>query len=115
MATDLHASAAPPSEAASGDVGQTFPLRHLWWAAILLLGISASAVAWTIWQLRTDAIDAAISESGNIAAVLAGQLSRSLQVIDAVLQEIEQSSKSRDIDTLGDFHAEFGRREFQDA
>jgi diguanylate cyclase (GGDEF)-like protein len=100
---------------ATSTVARTFPLRRLWWAAILLLGISASAVAWTIWQLRTDAIDAAISESGNIAAVLAGQLSRSLQVIDAVLQEIEQSSKSRNIDTLGDFHAEFGRREFQDA
>ena len=38
-----------------------------------------------------------------------------MQAIDAVLLEIEQSSKSRDIDTFGDFHAEFGRREFQES
>ena len=66
------------------------PLRRLWWAAILLLGVSASAVGWTIWQLRTDAIRAAISESGNIATVLAGQLSRSLQSIDSVLIEVKK-------------------------
>lgn len=100
---------------AAGAVTQRFSLRRLWWAAVLLLGLSASAVAWTIWQLRTDAIGAAISESGNIATVLAAQLSRSVQAIDAVLLEIEQSSKSRDIDTFGDFHAEFGRREFQES
>jgi diguanylate cyclase (GGDEF)-like protein len=49
------------------------------------------AVGWTIWQLRNDAIGAAISDSGNIAAVLAGQLSRSLQSIDAVLLEVKRS------------------------
>ena len=42
-------------------------LQHLWWAALVLLGISASAVGWTIWELRSDAFKAAIAESGNIA------------------------------------------------
>ena len=54
---------------------------------------SAGAVGWTIWQLRNDAIRTAISDSGNIAAVLAGQLARSLQSIDAVLLEVKKSQK----------------------
>ena len=37
---------------ASGAVAGTIPLGRLWWAAILLLGISAGAVGWTVWQLR---------------------------------------------------------------
>src|ERR1700726_4430045 len=81
------------SRLASGAVAKTIPLGHLWWAAILLLGISAGAVGWTIWQLRNDAIRAAISDSGNIAAVLASQLSRSLQSIDTVLQDLKDPIK----------------------
>ena len=50
-----HDSAATGSGPAAGAVIQTIPLRRLWWAAILLLGVSASAVVWTIWQLRADA------------------------------------------------------------
>src|SRR5277367_4656016 len=89
--------AASGSTAAAGAATRTIPLRGLWWAAMLLLGLSATAVAWTIWQLRTDAINAAVSESGNIASVLANQLSRSLQGIDAALLDIEQSH-DQDID-----------------
>src|SRR5580704_175506 len=98
MSNDLHASAAPLSEAAAGRVVQTFPLQRLRWAAILLLGISASAVGWTIWQLRTDAVRAATSDSGNIAAVLAAQMSRSLAAIDAVLLEVKRTAKDKDIE-----------------
>src|ERR1700685_2461378 len=86
-----HDSAATVSEPAAGAVIRTIPLRRLWWAAILLLGVSASAVVWTIWQLRTDAISAAITETGNIASVLADQLSRSLKSTDMVLLEIKRS------------------------
>ena len=60
----------------------SIPLRDLWWAAFVLLGVSAGAVGWTIWELRSDAFRAAIAESGNIAAVLASQLSRSIYGID---------------------------------
>src|ERR1700735_5666766 len=81
------------SGAAAGVAAQAVPLRRLWWAAVVLLGLSASAVVWTIWQLRADAIGAAISESGNIAEVLANQLSRSLQGIDIALLEIKQSDR----------------------
>src|SRR6187402_1507699 len=75
------------------------PLRRLWWAAILLLGLSVSAVGFTIWQLRNDAIQAAVSDTGNIAAVLSGQMSRSLHTIDSMLLEIKGTSKGLDIDT----------------
>jgi diguanylate cyclase (GGDEF)-like protein len=100
---------------ATGALAQTIPQRRLWWAAILLLGISASAVGWTIWQLRTDAIRAAISDSGNIAAVLAGQLSRSLQSIDAVLVAVQKTSKDQQIQTSSDFNTVFNRKTFQES
>src|ERR1700687_2649353 len=97
------------SRLASGAVAKTGPLGRLWGAAILLLGISASAVGWTIWQLRNDAIRAAISDSGNIAAVLAGQLSRSLQSIDAVLLDLKDPTKDLDSDRSLDLHAALNR------
>jgi diguanylate cyclase (GGDEF)-like protein len=108
-------SATAPSGAAVGVAAQTVPLRRLWWAAVLLLGLSVSAVVWTIWQLRTDAIGAAISESGNIAEVLANQLSRSLQGIDIALLEIKQSAEDSNIASPQDFDAAFNRSEFHEA
>jgi diguanylate cyclase (GGDEF)-like protein len=97
----------------AGAVFQAVPLRRLWWAAVLLLGLSGSAVVWTVWQLRTDAIGAAISESGNIASVLANQLSRSVQSIDTVLLEVKQSVEERNIASPEDFQAALNNREFQ--
>jgi diguanylate cyclase (GGDEF)-like protein len=111
---DFGGSVAPASGPAGGAVSHVFPLRRLWWAAILLLGLSAGAVVWTIWQLRTDAVRAAVSESGNIATVLASQLSRSLQSIDAVLLEVKRSAEDQNIDTPLDFRTTFERREFRD-
>lgn len=102
--------AVPARSLAARAVAETIPLGRLWWAAILLLGLSVGAVGWTICQLRTDAIRTAISDSGNIAAVLAGQLSRSLQSIDNVLLEIKDPSKDLDIDRSLDFRAAFNRR-----
>src|SRR6266481_6635651 len=91
-APNLDGAAAPAPAPLTGAPARAIRLRRLWWAAILLLGISAGAVGWTIWQLRNDAIRAAISDSGNIATVLAGQLSRSLESIDAMLLEVKTSS-----------------------
>src|ERR1700734_1006408 len=113
LAREERAGAA--SGAAAAGAAQAVPLRRLWWAAVVLLGLSASAVVWTIWQLRADAIGAAISETGNIASVLAVQLSRSLKSIDTVLLEIKQSAERHDIDSPADFQAAIGRREFQEA
>ncbi len=106
---DPHKVGTPVSKLASGALAAAIPLGRLWWAAILLLGISASAVGWTIWQLRVDAIRAAITDSGNIAAVLAGQLSHSLQSIDAVLLDLKDPGKDLDIDRSLDLHAALNR------
>jgi len=84
------------SRLAGGAVVKAVPAGRLWWAAVVLLGISAGAVGWTIWQLRNDAIRAAIADSGNIAAVLGGQLARSLQSIDAALLEVRDPGKDSD-------------------
>ena len=59
----------------------------------MLLGLSVGAVSFTIWQLRNDAINAAINDTGNIAAILAGQFSRSLNTIDTMLIELRSSEQ----------------------
>jgi diguanylate cyclase (GGDEF)-like protein len=104
------AGTASASAQMAGAGARGMELRRLWWAAILLLGVSAGAVGWTIWQLRNDAIRAAIADSGNIATVLAGQLSRSLESIDAVLLEVKSSTTSLHIEDASDLRAAFGRR-----
>ena len=106
-------SAALPPKPAVATLVQAIPMRRLWWGAILLIALAATAVGWTILQLRTDAIRAAISESGNIATVLANQLSRSLQAIDATLLEIRKSVQDQDIATPSRFADAFASRQFQ--
>ncbi len=110
-----HDGAATVSGSAAATVIQTIPLRRLWWAAILLLGVSASAVVWTIWQLRTDAIRAAVSETGNIASVLAVQLSRSLMSIDTALLEIKRSVEAQGIESPSALQDAIDRREFPES
>jgi diguanylate cyclase (GGDEF)-like protein/PAS domain S-box-containing protein len=105
-------SDAPLSSGKLVGVPQSISLRRLWWAVIVLLGLSASALAWTIYQLRDDAIRAAVSESGSIATVLAGQLSRSLQAIDSVLLEIKGTAEEADSGASGGFPPEFDSVEF---
>src|SRR5262249_5578958 len=65
--------------------------------AILLLGLAVGAVGWTVVQLRNDAVQGAVAESGNIASILSGQLARSLDSIDAILLQIKKSVESLDL------------------
>jgi len=70
-------------------------------AAVLLLVIAAGSLGWAVWQLRVDARRDAFEETGNLALVLAGQLSRFLQTIDVVLAETRDEFlhlDSRDVD-----------------
>src|SRR5213594_1457552 len=64
------------------------PMGMLSAAAVLLLVIAAGSLGWAVWQLRADARRDAYEETGNLALVLAGQLSRFLQTIDVVLAEV---------------------------
>jgi diguanylate cyclase (GGDEF)-like protein len=86
-------------------------LRRLWWAAIVLLGLSVGAVGVTILQLRNDAINTAITDTGNIAAILAGQLSRSLATIDVTLLDIKSIAKGRPIDSPAKLRALYGNKQ----
>jgi len=90
-------------------------LRRLWWAALVLLGLSTGAVGWTIWQLRNDAVREATSDAGNIAGVLASQLARSLASIDTVLLDITRSSRELDIDSPSKLRAALERKETFDS
>jgi signal transduction histidine kinase/ActR/RegA family two-component response regulator len=69
-------------------------------AAILLLVIAAGSLAWAVWQLRVDARRDAFEETGNLAVVLAGQLSRFLQTIDVVVAEFRDDLNELDSDNM---------------
>jgi diguanylate cyclase (GGDEF)-like protein len=107
-AGDIGRAQVAPTEKQSA--AKPIQLRRLWWAAIVLVGLSVGAVGSTIWQLRNDAIQAAMSDTGNIAAVLAGQMSRSLGTIDAMLLDIRNTSKGIDIGTPERVRATYGTK-----
>ena len=109
IASDIEHAYDAPTDTASAL--KPIPLRRLWWAAILLLGLSVGAVGFTIWQLGTTRSRPPISDTGNIAAVLAGQMSRSLHTIDAMLLEIRSTSKGLDIDTPDKLRSIYGTKE----
>jgi signal transduction histidine kinase len=69
-------------------------------AAVLLLVIAAGSLGWAVWQLRVDARRDAFEETGNLALVLAGQLSRFLQTIDVVLAETRDDFLHRESDDV---------------
>src|SRR5215468_1396485 len=69
-------------------------------AAVLLLVIAAGSLGWAVWQLRVDARRDAFEETGNLAVVLAGQLSRFLQTIDVVLAEFRDDLNELDSDNM---------------
>jgi PAS domain-containing protein len=48
------------------------------------------AIGLTIWGLRSDAIQEANNDTGNIAAVLSEQLARSIQSVDIVLSDVRE-------------------------
>src|SRR5262245_60948318 len=89
--------------------------RRYFLIAALLLAIAASAVGWTIWQLRKDAVRTAVAETGNIASILSGQLARSLDGIDAVLLELKKSIEQLDIDESHELRSLIDTQSFHEA
>jgi diguanylate cyclase (GGDEF)-like protein len=57
---------------------------------------AAIAISLTIWWLRSDAINDAITDTGNLSTVLAEQLSRSIESIDLMLNDVQER-----IETIG--------------
>ena len=64
--------------------------RFLICIAAGLIGLAVIAIGVTINSLRQDAIADATTEAGNIATVLAEQITRSVQAIDLVLTELQE-------------------------
>ena len=69
---------------------QRVTYRSLICIAVGLIGLAVIAIGFVINSLRTDAIADAKAETGNIAAVLAEQTSRSVQAIDLVMIELQE-------------------------
>ena len=104
--------AAVPRDAAPIRLGTQ---RRFLLAAILLLALAVGAVGWTVFQLRNDAVRAAISELGNIASILSGQLARSLDAIDAILLQIKKSLQNLDLPESGDLRSVIDKRSFYES
>ena len=67
-------------------------IRVLRGVALVLIAFFISAISLTVWALRADAIRDADNDTGNIAAVLSGQIARSIQSVDLVLSDVRNQS-----------------------
>jgi hypothetical protein len=60
-------------------------LRSLVCIAVAIIGAAAVATGLTIWGLRSDAIEDAARDIGNIATILADHTSQSVKAFDTAL------------------------------
>jgi len=65
-------------------------LRNLVCIAIAIAGAMVLVRGLAVWGLRTDAIDDAFRDAGNIATILAEQTSQSIKAFDATLVAFQQ-------------------------
>ena len=84
------------------------PFRTLKFIAIGLIGLAVVATGVTLWALRGDAIRAAERDAGNIAHILAEQITRSVQGLDAILNEFSERAAAAGIISPGQFRQGFG-------
>jgi diguanylate cyclase (GGDEF)-like protein len=66
-----------------------YKFRGLLWAALGFIALTTLAMGYTVWQLRSDAIDDAYKDTGNIATVLSEQIAQTVRAIDLVLTDIQ--------------------------
>jgi diguanylate cyclase (GGDEF)-like protein len=77
--------------------------RMLSYVAFGLIASSVLAIGLTIRGLRTDAIEEANTNTGNIAAVLSEQLARSIQSVDIVLTDVRERAEKQAPSAQEDF------------
>jgi diguanylate cyclase (GGDEF)-like protein len=70
------------------------------------------AIGLTIWGLRSDAIQEANNDTGNIAAVLSEQLARSIQSVDIVLSDVRERVEQQYASAQVDFDQRIRSRDF---
>src|SRR5436190_23920422 len=66
-----------------------YNFRGLKCAALGFIGLVLLAMGFSIWQLRSDAIEATYKDNGNVATVLAEQIAQTIRSIDLVLGDIQ--------------------------
>src|ERR1700686_3492603 len=86
--------------------------RMLSCVAFGLITLSVLAIGLTIWGLRSDAIQEADSNTGNIAAVLGEQLSRSIQSVDIVLTDVSKQTETQFPTTQAEFGQQIRSHDF---
>ena len=70
------------------------------------------AIGLTIWGLRSDAIQEANNDTGNIAAVLSEQLARSIQSVDIVLSDVRERVEQQYASAQVDFDQRIRSQDF---
>src|SRR5215475_9514973 len=67
-----------------------YAIRGPVWVAAGLIAGAIIAISLTVWGFRSDAIDEAANDVGNIATILAEQTARSVDSIHSTLLELQQ-------------------------
>jgi diguanylate cyclase (GGDEF)-like protein len=73
--------------------------RSLVLVAVSLTIVAVSALAYTIWNLRDDAIEGAYASTGNNAALLAEQTAQTVHSIDSALVNLQRQIHNFDVGT----------------
>src|SRR5580704_4921396 len=64
--------------------------QMLFCIAVMLIAVSVSAIGFTVWQQRADAIEDAYTDTDNIAILLSEQLNHSIQSIDIIMTDVRE-------------------------
>lgn len=86
--------------------------RMLRVVAFGLITLSVLAVGFTIWGLRSDAIQQADTDTANIATVLSEQLARSIQSVDIVLTDVREQIEAQSPSARNGFDQQIQRHDF---
>jgi diguanylate cyclase (GGDEF)-like protein len=77
---------------------------------LILLFVLATGL--TIWALRSDAIQDADNDTGNIAVVLSGQIARSIQSVDIILSDVRDQANAHGAQTPDETDQRIHSRDF---
>jgi diguanylate cyclase (GGDEF)-like protein len=82
--------------------GHLYKFRGLMFVAIGFIGLASLAMGYTVWKLRSDAIEDAYKDTTNIAAVLAVQTAQAVRSIDLVISDVQDRILSNGVTTSDD-------------
>jgi signal transduction histidine kinase len=80
--------------------------RRIIVAGVLLIAVTLTGAALSLWDLYTNAIDAARQNTANLGIVLAEELSRSMESVDLLLGEATQRIVHSGVSTPEEFRRE---------